>query len=489
MNCDINWHQVLGPLLTSSQDIPTAELKDLSAAIWTYAPRAVRVKPGLECVLPFESQPIPWFSQGRFVVDPRIRPAQFLQYAGGDYYVQDAASLLALELCCVRPGQLIIDLCAAPGGKSTGLLELLDGQGCLICNEVIGSRLPILCLAIEKSGYSNCIIMNRDAEQLSRWIVEQADCVLVDAPCSGQSMLARGKQSMSAFSARQIDHNVARQRRILDAASNMVLPGGRLVYSTCTFSFAENEAIVEDFLRRHEGWQAVSHARLKHLESSYLPGCYRLWPHRHSCNGAFAAALKKRDASQAEENLEPAQDAGRLCDTGEWMPFSITPSMTWVGNNACKNLFVRRGEVHLFPANADPRWIANSVGAIRIARFRQNLPAAEPHVLQQRRKRSRKAERGNSDQRGSANDIDPLYGSSRLDSELMGMRPTIEVTEERAKQFIAGETIKLTRSEAEAAPGAGWCVVQWRGRRLGWAKNVEGVLKNHFPKLLRQTLD
>src|SRR5690606_29606672 len=116
--------------------------------------------------------------------------------------------------------------------------EQLDGRGWLLANEVIASRWPILNLALERSGYGNYLVTHRDVAALERQCGAAFDCVLVDAPCTGQSLVARGKQSPAAFSATQIEHSAARQARILRSAAAMTRPGGRLIYSTCTYSFA-----------------------------------------------------------------------------------------------------------------------------------------------------------------------------------------------------------------------------------------------------------
>lgn len=241
---DINWPYVLGPLLTSA-NFDAVELADLETAIGQYSSRAVRIHPSTQAALPFETEPIPWFDRGRWLNDSQCRPGAFLNYAAGDYYIQDAGSMLALALCDAKPGQWICDTCAAPGGKSSGLLEALGGSGLVVSNEVIRSRLEILELTNARTGHSNYVVVNAEVENLADMCSDVFDCVVVDAPCTGQSMLARGKQSLAAFSAKQIQHSAARQQRILRAAAELVKPGGRLVYSTCTFAFAENEEMIE----------------------------------------------------------------------------------------------------------------------------------------------------------------------------------------------------------------------------------------------------
>ncbi len=264
----IDWPRVLGPVLSgqpmecliADAGLQPDEVPELESACFSYARRAIRPRPEVrDGALPFETENVPWFERGRFIKSTpeglTARPGAFLQHVVGDYYIQDAGSMLAIALCDVQPGQWVCDTCAAPGGKSTALLEALDGQGLLLANEVIRSRLGILDLTLARAGYGNHLLTNLELETLGAVCDRVFDCVLVDAPCTGQTMVASGKQSLAAFSSNQIEHSSLRQQRILRAASALVKPGGRSVYSTCAFSFAENEQIVLGFLQEHSGWR------------------------------------------------------------------------------------------------------------------------------------------------------------------------------------------------------------------------------------------
>ncbi len=297
----INWPFVLGPILSTESEEPKnrgtltpSEVVELERSIDQYSPRAVRLLPTVRPAdLPFASEPIPWFERGRWLTDSQCRPGAFLHYAAGDYYIQDAGSMLALALCDIQPGQWVCDTCAAPGGKSSAVLESLGGTGLVVANEVIRSRLEILELTLARTGNSNYVVFNSEVEPLANLCMDLFDCVIVDAPCTGQSMVARGKQSLASFSAKQIEHSAARQQRILRAAGELVKSGGRLVYSTCTFAFAENEAIIAFFRSEHPDWTPLQVPKLSPWASPGQEGCYRLWPHRDRCAGAFAAALTR----------------------------------------------------------------------------------------------------------------------------------------------------------------------------------------------------
>ncbi|RMF40795.1 MAG: hypothetical protein D6753_10900, partial [Planctomycetota bacterium] len=261
---DVDWAPILGPLREMDERVAASRWSAMTRAVFDYAPRGLRLRP--ECSpddLPFDTIPVDWFPRARWLADGSIRPGGFLQHAAADYYVQDPGSTLAVALCQIEPGQSVFDACAAPGGKSTAILEQLAGAGVLLANEVIHSRVKTLETALQRSGFANWCVMSADLERLPPVLHQRWDCVLVDAPCSGQSLVGKGRQSMSAFAARQVEHCALRQMRILEAAAGLVRPGGRLVYSTCTFSYAENEEMVGRFVESHPGWEPF---RLPELE-------------------------------------------------------------------------------------------------------------------------------------------------------------------------------------------------------------------------------
>jgi 16S rRNA C967 or C1407 C5-methylase (RsmB/RsmF family)/NOL1/NOP2/fmu family ribosome biogenesis protein len=444
----IDWRVVLGPLFDSM--ISAGELEPFEAAAFDHARRAVRLRPHTTpAKLPFSSLPVPWFDAGRFVAvdesNPAPRPGGFLQHASGDYYVQDAGSMLALALCQVVRGQWVCDTCAAPGGKSTALLELLAGDGLLLANEVISSRLGILDLALARCGDGNHLLTNLDVAQLLQLCGAAFDCVLVDAPCTGQSLVSRGKQSLAAFSRAQIQHSSARQTRILRAAAGLVKPLGRLVYSTCSYSYDENERVVSQFLEEHPGWSAASVAGLEPWQSPMHPGCYRVWPHRDHCAGAFAALLVRANPDVAA-SVSPLPSRRKA-----WQPLPGCPaSIDWLTPIEPAAWWQCKHQLHRFHPLIPQEWI----------------PSAESGVAFAEKKSS---------------GWQPLFGSSQLPDRLVSHRRAITLNDQQAVRYVAGEAMRLDTLEQ------GWCIVKWRDRPLSWGKLASGSLKNHFPKLLRQT--
>lgn len=446
----IQWLPVLGQGFLG---LDSVEQQQLSDALFCHSPRSVRLSSRRKSdELPFATERIPWNSRGYWLADPQVRPGAFLQFAAGDFYIQDASSMLALTLCNLSPGDIVCDLCAAPGGKATGLLDQLQGSGFLLANEVIQSRLALLQSALCRSGWSNHATSNLDAEQLAERFPSCFDCVLVDAPCSGQSMVGREKQSSSAFTESQIQHSAARQRRIIRSAAKLVRPGGRLVYSTCTFAIAENEEIIEDFLAEESDWSMAPSPELNAWSSPRLPGSYRLWPHRDRCDGGFAAAIQKNSQAEVAEPTT-TQRASR-------QPTRSRPS----------SVSIQDLEFLAIDESALSQFEIIPIGSELHLLHQSSLPNAAQHI-----------QAGIPIAQLYSSRIEPLYGSSVVDFGCV--RPTVSVSLNQAQAiaFVRGESVHLSENVHES----GWCQVCWNERPLAWGKITGRILKNHLPKLLR----
>jgi 16S rRNA C967 or C1407 C5-methylase (RsmB/RsmF family)/NOL1/NOP2/fmu family ribosome biogenesis protein len=447
----IQWHSVLG---TDCLGLDTIELDQLSQSLRAHAPRCVRLNPSLKQEqLPFAVTQVPWFERGYWIDDPKTRPGEFLQFAAGDYYIQDASSMLALALCRVQPGHLVCDLCAAPGGKASGLLEQLQGQGFLLANEVIHSRLSLLKFALSRTGRSNHATCSHDVERLADMLPAQVDCVLVDAPCSGQSMIGRDKQSIAAFSSTQIEHSAARQQRIIVAAANLVRPGGRMVYSTCTFAVAENEMIVEQFLQGNSDWQVDPMPELEAWASPRLGGAYRVWPHRDKCDGGFAVALiRSGGLGDLPTNLTEPKRSRWQAWQGNLSDFEFYECGET--SNRASMAFQRDDTVHLFCNAPWPDLPSICYSGIEVAQIHPKR-------------------------------AEPAYPGALVMMEDIRPQHSIELSSAQALQYVRGESIPFLPAAQKSVSTNGWIQVRWHGRPLAWGKVADGKLKNHFPKLLR----
>ena len=236
--------------------------------------------------------------QAEFIdrVEVNEHPGQNRLHEEGYYYCLDFSSVFAVSLVNTIPEQIscILDVCAAPGGKGIYLWKRFSPD-LIIFNEVIGKRLGQLSSNIKRCGITNSEIISADSSAISETYIKQMDLVLVDAPCSGQSLRARGKDAYGCFDMRLIKMNARRQKRILANASRCVTYGGYLLYCTCTFSKEENEGIVEWFCEEFKEFSAVSVELFQQYRSNMTnKPCYRLYPYSAIGAGSFGVLFKRR---------------------------------------------------------------------------------------------------------------------------------------------------------------------------------------------------
>jgi len=294
----------------------------------------------LAALLPFKLAPVPWCAEG-FVLETEAEtaeeadaaedaeaagaaadgagedpgeteyetdstPGKHPLHAAGLYYMQDPSAMYPAAQLGARPGERVLDLCAAPGGKTTQLGAAMGGRGVLIANEYEGKRAKVLSENVERLGLVNCVILNESPERLRRRFPEYFDRILVDAPCSGEGMFRKDPSIISHWKETLPASCARTQLALLEAAAEMLAPGGTLVYSTCTFSPEENERVVEALLARrpeltlkpmrHAGGVAPGVPAWSETKNPALAGTARLWPHRLRGEGHFAAMMEKRGA-------------------------------------------------------------------------------------------------------------------------------------------------------------------------------------------------
>ena len=425
----------------SLSKLPAEEMSAFRAAMETGAhARGLRLRPGVtietvRAALPDAYEPIPW-ARGAYYIGSESRAGAHPLHAAGAYYLQEPSAMAAVAALDVRPGQRVLDLCAAPGGKSTQIAGLLEGRGALVCNEIVPSRAKVLSQNIERMGVVNAAVTNEAPPKLAARFARLFDRVLVDAPCSGEGMFRREEAARAEWRPDSPAGCAARQREVLDSAAETVAPGGLLVYSTCTFNELENERNVRAFLAAHDDFEA---------EDFSLPGvgasengCLRLWPHRLRGEGHFVARMRRKGEAETETTEEAcvsvsellpgfdAQIPGRLVRAGNmlWARTASLPEMRGVRalrEGLC--LGETRGKL-FFPDHALALALPGSIG-----------PAAD------------------------------------LDGEA-------------AKAYLRGEALP-----APAGTGKGWLRVRYLGMPLGWAKCADGQLKNHLPKGLRRNYE
>ena len=243
-------------------------------------------------LLPFAGDPVPWATGGLYC-DAESRPALHPYYAAGAYYLQEPSAMLPAELLGAESGDRVLDLCAAPGGKSTQLIDALGESGVLYANDISSSRAQALLKNLELAGAGRIFVTAETPQRLVDAFPSYFDRILADVPCSGEGMLRRMPQMLKDWNERGPAYYVPIQRELLEQAWQMLRPGGFLVYSTCTFSLEENEGQIEDFCRRHADARPCPVTATGGVSAGFFDGCLRIFPHRTRGEGHFAAKLKK----------------------------------------------------------------------------------------------------------------------------------------------------------------------------------------------------
>lgn len=265
-------------------------------------------------ISPFALEPIPWAETGHYV-EEGVRPGRHPYYHAGLYYIQEPSAMAPVELLSVEPGDRVLDLCAAPGGKSTQIAAKLAGSGLLITNDLHPDRTKALAKNVEMYGVRNAIVLNENPERIAEAFPQFFTKILIDAPCSGEGMFRKDEDMLKYWEESSPLKYADMQREILASAAKMLCKGGRIVYSTCTFSPEENEGMIAAFLKDHSEfsvvpigdseWFSAGEAQWleKHAVSQsgeghdqYIQqtaGTGRLWPHRIKGEGHFMAILQR----------------------------------------------------------------------------------------------------------------------------------------------------------------------------------------------------
>ena len=458
---------------------------------------ALRPHRGMEAASPFIEGAVPW-AEGGFYLRPGARPGASVAHWAGAFYLQEASAMLPAAALKARPGERVLDLCAAPGGKSSQIALTMGGEGVLVANEVDAARARVLAANLERLGVTNAVVLNETPARLAARWPGYFDAVLVDAPCSGEGMFRRDPQSREAWTDAAPRGCRKRQGEILDAAAKLVRPGGRLLYSTCTFNGEENEGSVADFLRAHADFFPEEFA-LPGLGASH-GGMLRIWPHRARGDGQFAALLRRAEgAGDAGEGPEARAGAGMVVrkvsarmnsadGSGELSSARPAASIDrWLDALPKARPARRAGKAAPAP---DVAALLAELGRCAVSALPVSPRGARLH-LEGRRLIAAPLEAPELDGlrvvspglallRAETGRVEPEHALSM--ALLPGMaRREAALTEKEALAFIAGEALPR---EGEA----GWTLVTHAGLPLGWGKQAGGMLKNHVPKGLRARL-
>ncbi len=436
---------------------------------------------------PFHLTRIPWTDNG-FYYEREDDPARHPFYYAGLYYLQEPSAMTPAQILPVTPGEHVLDLCAAPGGKATALAAKLQGEGLLVANDISASRAKALLKNLEVAGVKNSFVTNAAPAKLADQFEEEFDKILVDAPCSGEGMFRKDIANAKAWSLEKVEQCAKIQREITRQAVRMLRPGGLMLYSTCTFSAEENEGTIAYLLKMcpemellEIPWQdgfahgmpgllcmdasagqyekRIRQETWKTLEQADIPGeaadgvwdqlekCVRIFPHKMGGEGHFLALLRKKGELPGlhrkvqRKSGKPSKEEEKSL-TG----FLQDVSMKWTMDQ----LEVRNGQVYFVPEPPEMRgkipFLRNGLylGELKRGRFEPSQSFAM-------------ALRG------------PEEYSSVVD---------FSYSDDRVRRYLCGETVDV--DDMHPARPSGWQLVCVNGYPLGWGKLVNGVLKNKY---------
>lgn len=385
--------------------------------------------------LPFVGEPVPWEPMG-YYYDPQTRPGLHVYHEAGVYYLQEASAMAPVALLDPQPGERICDLCAAPGGKSTQIAGRMQGKGLLLSNEIHPARCKILSRNMERMGVANALITNEKPDRLAMRLPGFFDRVLVDAPCSGEGMFRKEEAAVTDWSPETVAMCARRQEDILEAAAKLLRPGGRLVYSTCTFSPEENEGVLEAFLGKHGEFEP------ERLEAPWFApgpmGSFRLWPHKLLGEGHFAAVLRKTGGEEGPESLQKGEQISK-----QWLCFAGSLGITLPEGKA-----VSFGQT-LY-------WAPMELPELKCLRvLRPGLELGE----------------------GKQNRFEPAHALALWLGDC-GQAEDYPWDSPQIKVYLHGDVLPSEKK--------GWCLIRSDGYGIGWGKGDGRMLKNHYPKGLRR---
>ena len=419
---------------------------------------------------------VSWANEA-YYFDENVRPGKHPYHEMGLYYIQEPSAMSAAALLAPKPGMRVLDLCAAPGGKSTQLATYLGDSGLLVSNEINTQRSRILSQNIERMGIKNAIVTNEDSFVLASHFPGFFNAIQVDAPCSGEGMFRKLPEAIEQWSMENVAICAARQKEILDNAAVMLKPGGTIVYSTCTFSKEENEDVIEYFLERHPDFT------LEEME--------RFWPHKVDGEGHFVAKLVRRgsvnelgaDYDVCEDSCNKVEDTGLKVDrktkknkNSKNRKNETKPALTK------ENMKLLSEFLDETISEDVAAWIKNS----RLVMFGEQLyrlPDMEVDIKGLKVQRAGLHIGEFKKQR-----FEPSH-SLALALKISEAKNVVKLTwdDPQTTGFFNGQSVMLS-DEQTAECKKGWALVCVDGYTAGWGKVNGTQVKNHYPKGLRNKI-
>lgn len=401
---------------------------------------------------------VSWANEA-YYFDENVRPGKHPYHEMGLYYIQEPSAMSAAALLAPKPGMRVLDLCAAPGGKSTQLATYLGDSGLLVSNEINTQRSRILSQNIERMGIKNAIVTNEDSFVLASHFPGFFNAIQVDAPCSGEGMFRKLPEAIEQWSMENVVICAERQKEILDNAAVMLKPGGTIVYSTCTFSKEENEDVIEYFLERHPDFT------LEEME--------RFWPHKVDGEGHFVAKLvrrgcvdtdlkadrktkKNKNSKNRKNETKPALTKENMKLLSEFLDETISEDVAaWIKNS---RLVMFGEQLYRLPdMEVDIKGLKVQRAGLHIGEFKKQR-------------------------------FEPSH-SLALALKLNDAKNLVKLTCDNPQTigFFNGQSVMLSDEQA-AECKKGWALVCVDGYPAGWGKVNGAQVKNHYPKGLRNKI-
>ena len=419
-----------------------------------------------ERIAPFHLKKVPWISNGYFYEAEDV-PAKHPFYSAGLYYLQEPSAMTPASRLKVQPGERVLDLCAAPGGKATELGAALQGEGLLVANDINTARARALLRNLELFGISNSFVTNEPPHVLAERFPEFFHKIMVDAPCSGEGMFRKNPAVVDSWQEKGPEYFSKLQREIIVQAADMLLPGGMMFYSTCTFSPLENEKTITHLLKERSDMEVIpmedyegfaegltSYRGEVFDESCKL--CRRIWPHKMSGEGHFMALLHKKSGTQQQVQQTVSQSSiwWEKCkglnkeQKAAAEDFFSHVNIAYDG----KRIDVRGDNLYYLPA---PKYDGRGLHFLRNGLFmgefkKKRFEPSQPFALALH-----------------AQDFDQV-----LD---------FPADDERLSRYLRGETLDVSDLIAGEKKRKGWQLVMVAGHPLGFGKLVNNNLKNKYP--------
>ncbi|MFK0520971.1 RsmB/NOP family class I SAM-dependent RNA methyltransferase [Paenibacillus illinoisensis] len=497
---------------------------------------------------PFDMRPIPWCGTG-FYVPHGVKPGLHPYYHAGLYYIQEPSAMAPVELLDVQPGDHVLDLCAAPGGKSTQIAAKLQGKGVLVTNDIHSERTKALAKNVELYGVRNAVVLNESPERIAGAFPHYFNKVLIDAPCSGEGMFRKDEDMVKSWEHHSVEKCVLMQRDILETAAKLLAPGGTIVYSTCTFAPEENEAMIAEFLNLNPGftvhdipetagfapgrpdWVRQMLPETAEKTGTVLDqtrGTARLWPHLLEGEGHYVAVLQHRPEASPERISSVEDEKETVSKIPEDQGIAVTQPLSKADRKRERLMRTESRERNERPARGG-----------------KNEGKAGRNNERDARKSNRGKGRGTDQVNIDPGTVYQQFIEEHLELELLGetvfygervyqssvgasrleglkvIRPgwfmgtvkngrfvpshplacalnrseakrviNLASANGEAVRYLKGETLNIEEARVECKTGVaakGYALVCVDGFALGWGKWLDGVLKNEYPAGWRWT--